>query len=70
VQFVSSAAVPYFLPLVKYQLSYTRIHACHSDTLPSCFLTAFSRFSIVQWIFKLSQWWPPSTVFDCLFEVL
>jgi len=23
-----SAAVPYFLPLVKYQLSYTRIHAC------------------------------------------
>ena len=28
VQFVSSAAVPYFLPLVKYQLSYTRIHAC------------------------------------------
>ena len=28
VQFVSSATVPYFLPLVKYQLSYTRIHAC------------------------------------------
>ena len=27
VQFISSAAVPYFLPLVKYQLSYTRIHA-------------------------------------------
>ena len=27
-QFVSSATVPYFLPLVKYQLSYTRIHAC------------------------------------------
>jgi len=26
--FVSSAAVPYFLPLVKYQLSYTRILVC------------------------------------------
>ena len=25
-QFISSAAIPYFLPLVKYQLSYTRIH--------------------------------------------
>jgi len=27
-QFVSSAAVPYLLSLVKYQLSYSRIHAC------------------------------------------
>jgi len=24
---------------------------------PLCFLTAFSRFSVVRWIFELSQWW-------------
>ena len=34
---------------------------------PFCFQTAFSRFCIVQWIFELSQWWPPSICFDCLF---
>jgi len=26
--FLSNTAIPYFLPLVKYQLSYTRIHVC------------------------------------------
>ena len=30
---------------------------------PFYFLIAFSRFSIVQWIFKLSQWWPHSICF-------
>ena len=30
---------------------------------PFCFLTAFTRFSVVQWIFELSQWWLPSICF-------
>jgi len=34
-----------------------------AESPPFSFLTAFSRFSIVQWIFELSQWWPPSICF-------
>jgi len=49
----STATVPYFLPLIKYQLSYTRIHACGrklhmSDRKESADFAAASAFSLLR----------------------